>query len=259
MRDFWDFAQKLTNENTPFVVVTLVSARGHTPQDPGAKAIVSREGIAYGTVGGGKVEARAIGHSLGLIEKRVRTPELHTWNLQSDLGMTCGGEVTFLFEIHDAQMWSVALFGAGHVAQALARVLEPMQCQITCIDAREEWISRFPIDSKIRSICLAEPALAVQRFSSDTFFVVITQGHAMDTPILEKIFKTFPRPPYVGVIGSELKGRKILSELRERRVPEESLSLLKCPMGLELGNNHPQEIAVSIAAELIQTRDRLWK
>src|SRR4051812_24559559 len=126
MRDFFHRTAELSEKREPFVVVTLLSVRGGAPADPGAKAIVTRAGLDRGTVGGGKVEARAIAHALELIGRRASEPELLVWNLQRDIGMTCGGEVTMLFETHGADRWRVAVFGAGHVAQALVRVLAVM-------------------------------------------------------------------------------------------------------------------------------------
>ena len=85
MNSVFEVAHRLEQENVDFVVITLVSGRGHIPQDPGAKAIVTSRGLHYGTVGGGKVEARAILHAQSLLEKRQQSPETTTWNLQRDI------------------------------------------------------------------------------------------------------------------------------------------------------------------------------
>ena len=91
--------QELLRNGTPFVLVTLVSIRGSAPQDLGAKAIVVREGILLGTVGGGKIEAKAIRHAQEMIQQATEeTKQLCTWNLQKDLGMTCGGEASMFFD-----------------------------------------------------------------------------------------------------------------------------------------------------------------
>src|SRR3954466_14701178 len=107
MKDFFHRTSELTRLREPFAVVTLLSVRGGAPSEPGAKAIVTRAGLAGGTVGGGKVEARAITHAIGLLEKRANAPEVVVWNLQRDIGMTCGGEVTILFEAHGANPWRI--------------------------------------------------------------------------------------------------------------------------------------------------------
>lgn len=251
----WQTAQQLEHSSTSFVVVTLVSTRGHAPQDEGAKAIVAARGLAHGTVGGGKVEKRAIERAQDLLKDPSKPTELVTWNLQKDIGMTCGGEVTLLFECHTFAAWNIVVFGAGHVAQALTRLLSGLSCQVTCLDARAEWIEKLETSPRLRAWCVENPATAIAELPADAFWVVMTQGHATDVPILEAIFQKVPEPRYIGVIGSETKGLVIRKELRERGIPESSLKHLRCPIGLPLGNNQPAEIAISVAAEVLQVRD----
>lgn len=255
---FFEVAQECENQAQDFVVVTLVSGRGHIPQDPGAKAIVLREGLRFGTVGGGKVEARAIREAQALLASGAKDPVLHTWNLQRDIGMTCGGEVTYLFETHRPNSWRVRIFGAGHVAQALVRALAHVPVSLTCIDPRSEWISALPQGQSNLEIVhdhdLAEWTEKNVDAARD-FFVVITQGHATDVPVLEAIFRKCETPRFVGVIGSETKGLRIRSDLKAKGISEVSLNSLRIPIGLPIGTNHPAEIAISIAAQLIQVRD----
>lgn len=259
MKNFFGIASQLTHERESFVVVTLLSVRGGAPADVGAKAIIAPKGLHWGSVGGGKVEARAIEHSLALMGRKILAPEVVTWNLQRDIGMTCGGEVTLLFELHRSDSWQIVVYGAGHVGQALVRALEPLNCRLTCIDHRVEWHDRLPVNGGLQRRFMAEPASSVAEFDDRTFFVVMTQGHATDVPILEAIFRYHPNAPYIGVIGSDVKGLKIRSELRTRGVSDELLSRLRCPIGLPIGGNDPTEIAISVAAELLQIRDRWLK
>ncbi len=259
MRSWLEVALDLERRAVDFVTITLTASRGHAPQDPGAKALVTAEGLVFGTVGGGKVEARAIREAQALLAtpETSQGPVTHTWNLQRDIGMTCGGEVTYLFECHRHHHWRIRIFGAGHVAQALVRALAPLPTSLTCVDPRAEWTSRLPSEqSNLQVVQTDDPAGWVEKnlSSPDEFFVVLTQGHASDVPVLEALFRKFPVPRYIGVIGSETKGLRIRHELRERGVPEESLATLRVPVGLPIGGNHPAEIAISIAAELLQVR-----
>src|ERR1019366_7669378 len=135
----------LENEGTPFVLVTLVEAVGSTPQDAAAKMIVTAEGLHSGTVGGGRVEAAALKVALEILGKADGKPRFASWTLKGDIGMTCGGSVKLYFEPHFGPgPWSIAVFGAGHIAQALLPVLLPLPCRITCVDARPEWLARLP-------------------------------------------------------------------------------------------------------------------
>lgn len=250
---YFEASLNLINAKESFVVVTQTSVTGSAPQDPGAKMVVTQKGLHFGTVGGGKVEAHAIKKALGILESSTQQPPLLiTWNLQKDIGMSCGGEATFLFEHHHTTQWPIAIFGAGHVAQALTRILSKLNCHVTCIDQREEWVSKL---EGVNSLIHPNPMEVVSTFSPDTFFICMTMGHATDVPILFEIFKHAPQSPYVGVIGSKVKGIKIKKELEELGVTKEFLDKLKVPMGLPIGTNHPYEIEISISAELLKVRD----
>ena len=258
MIEHWQTAEQLTEGGTAFVVVTLLSARGHVPQEPGAKAIITIDGLHQGTIGGGKVEAKAIEFSRELLSaagsKSISTPKIINWNLTTDVGMTCGGEVTFLFEVHNPKRWKVAVFGAGHVAQALVRTLQNLECHVTCLDSRAEWLSRIPDSRKITKILSGDLPAKAASFDSETFFVVMTQGHATDLPILESIYRAHPDTPYIGVMGSDVKAKKIRGDLFERGISEAQVDRLRSPIGLSIGGNRPFEIAISVAAELLQAR-----
>ncbi len=252
---FFELCHKLTEDEVAFVIVTQTEVRGSAPQDPGAKMIVTKDGLLYGTVGGGKVEAHAIKKALSILEEKNKLPPLTvTWNLQKDIGMSCGGEATFLFEHYPGKSWPIVIFGAGHVAQALSRVLSNLNASVTCIDPREEWILKL---EGVKGITHANPKELVPKFSANTFFLSMTMGHAHDVPILYEIAKNFPDCPYVGVIGSDVKGIKIKKDLLEMGVDEKFLKKLRVPMGLPIGTNHPHEIAISITAELLKVRDEL--
>ncbi len=251
----WEKAIELKREQKSFVLITMIGVRGSAPQEPGAKCIVTSDGLVAGTIGGGKVEATAIGHAQEILNSDDFIPPVTlTWNLQKDIKMTCGGECTFLFEHFPASPWKIAIFGAGHVSQALCNVLGTIDCQFTVVDDREEWLSRL---KNIRVLNTNDPKSAVSNFDEKTFFVSMTKGHAFDVPFLFEIYKQFPNAPYVGVIGSKSKGNAIRKDLKELGVEEEFLLKLRIPIGLPLGKNVPEEISISIVSELLQVRDEL--
>ncbi len=253
----WKEAAELTEREISFVVVTLVHARGSTPQDPGAKIIVTRDGLFAGTIGGGKVETACITKSLELLESTQQLePQLVTWNLQKDIGMTCGGETSILFEHFYQNQWPVIIFGAGHVSQALTRVLTKLNCHITVIDPREEWVSKL---QGVNGIVHAEPKEMVAKYHPKSFYLCITMGHAMDFEILVEIAKHSPQAPYVGCIGSDVKAIKMKKELKTAGVPDNFIERLRIPMGNRFGSNDPEEIAISIASELLKERDLYYQ
>lgn len=248
---------ELLRAERPFAVITLVDIRGSAPQIVGAKAIVTLVGIESGTIGGGKIEGTAIDHAKSLLSRNDGTNnELVTWNLQTDVGMTCGGEVKLFFEIHGNVDWPITIFGAGHVAQVLVPMLVQLHCQVTCIDPRSEWISRIPDHPKLTKRCVETPRSVVAELPPNTFFVLMSKGHSTDLPVLEEILNT-REAPYIGVIGSPQKAKVLRRELAESGLSEAKLDSFLCPIGLPLGNNTPAEISISVIAQLIEKRDEL--
>jgi xanthine dehydrogenase accessory factor len=247
----------LENEGTPFVLVTLVEATGSTPQDAAAKMIVTRGGLSRGTVGGGRVEAAALKVALEMLEKADGRPRFASWTLKGDVGMTCGGAVKLYFEPHFGPgPWHIAVFGAGHVAQALVPVLVPLPCTITCVDPRPEWLGRLPKASNLSAVQSDSPADLVPGLPDGSFLVVMTMGHSTDRPILKRALseRSFP---FIGVIGSDAKAEILRRELAAEGVTPEQAARFRCPVGLDFGTNHPHEIALSIAGQLVTERDRL--
>lgn len=241
-----------------FVVVTLVDYKGSVPQNLGAKATVTSIGLTKGTVGGGKVEAAAIQYAQEIL-KKPDSPvcQLVTWNLSKDIGMSCGGVATFLFELSRPHAWKIVVFGAGHCAQELIPLLIKLNCHVTCVDSRAEWLDRFPISENFEKKLLSEPKEAVKDFSVDCFFIVMTQGHATDAAIVSEILSTHPQASYIGVIGSKTKATMLRAHLRQMDFSEEQVNKYYCPIGLDFGDNSPVEISYSIIAQLLQERDKL--
>jgi len=247
----------LENEGVPFVLVTLVDALGSTPQDAAAKMLVTAKGLHSGTVGGGKVEAAALSLASELLAKADGKSRFVSWTLKGDVGMTCGGSVKFYFEPHFGPgTWTIAVFGAGHVSQALLPVLAPLPCRITVVDSRPEWLDKLPRAPNVTIIHSLSPESIVPTLPDKAFLLAMTMGHATDRPVLRRALmeRNFP---FVGVIGSAAKAEILRSELIAEGVPPGRASEFHCPVGLDFGTNHPHEIAISIAAQLLSERDKL--
>jgi xanthine dehydrogenase accessory factor len=245
---------RLGETGDAFVCVTLAEARGSVPQEPGAKMLVTGEGRACGTIGGGRVEEAAIKHARELLAGRPKIScELIEWNLQRDIGMTCGGVVKFFFEVFRPSSWSIAIFGAGHVAQALVRILAGLSCRVSVFDTRPEMLSQLTQASNVKARLIEPLEDGVREIPEGAFVVVMTQGHRTDKPVLERILKTRSFP-YLGAIGSASKAAVLRRELRESGVEGDLAQAFRCPIGLPLGKDTPEEIAISIAAEMLEVR-----
>jgi xanthine dehydrogenase accessory factor len=241
----------------PFVVVTMVEAVGSTPQDAGTKMLVDPSGLVHGTVGGGKVEHRAIEFAHEMLGDASRTREIVDWNLQRDIGMTCGGLVKLFFEVYNRDDWHIVVFGAGHVSQSLVKVLITLDCRVTCIDSRSEWIERMETHDRLKKVCTDDLSVAAAKLCSSDYVICMTMGHSTDRPVLSTIFKNQIKPAYLGVIGSKTKRGALLRELKADGIDAETAEGFLCPLGLPIGSNQPAEIAISIVAQLLEYRDAL--
>jgi xanthine dehydrogenase accessory factor len=252
---------ELSQSGVPFVCVTMVEAVGSTPQDAGSKMLVTTSGLATGTVGGGRVEHKAIEHARAMLATpagEAAPTEFVEWNLKRDVGMTCGGTVKLFFESYNHSDWRIVVFGAGHVAAEVVACLGRLDCQVTCVDSRADWLDRIPSANRLRKVCCTEPRQLVAELPADAFVVCMTMGHATDRPILEEIFRQQRKFPFLGVIGSKAKRAVLLKELTAVGISSDEADQFHCPIGLDIGTNQPGEIAISVVAQLIQERDR-WR
>jgi xanthine dehydrogenase accessory factor len=252
---FFEALNELMAAEVPLVTVTIVDTIGSVPQDRGAKAIVTADGLAFGTVGGGRVEKKAIAEAQRMLRGEIaENTHFAQWNLQKDVGMTCGGVVKLYFESYNAGRWQIWVFGAGHTANAVINILIHLDCHVTCVDPREEWLAKLPSSPKLTKLHIADMPSVVPSIPDDAYVVLMTMGHATDSPILIEILRTRTFP-YLGVIGSDAKAAILRRDVRDAGLPPEAERAFFCPIGLDLGTNHPYEIAVSVAAQLVQVRD----
>ncbi len=279
MHEFFEKLQELLIDNVPFVSVTIVDSVGSVPQNAGSKMLVTHDGLYFGTVGGGKVEKRAIEeaqtflrtgritygdaevsdeHSEGIIRVGDARTRFVNWSLNKDIGMTCGGSVKLYFELFNTNLWNIVVFGAGHCSNALIGLLVNLDCRVTCFDTRPEWLERLPHSAKLKKTHADDLPSVVADLPDNSFITLMTMGHTTDKPIMIEILRQWKsRPfPYIGVIGSKAKAARLMQDIDDAGLPSQYKELVHCPMGLPIGNNHPQEIAISIVAELLQERDK---
>lgn len=255
MTTFFEAQNQLVEEGVPFVAVTVVDTLGSTPQDRGSKMLVTAEGRQFGTVGGGKIEARSIQEAQEMLADEAAPPtRFHQWSLEKDIGMTCGGIVRVYFEAFNVTRWNIVVFGAGHVAAALIENLIRLDCRVTCIDPRPEWLERLPSSPKLRRVQTTDMPAEVARIPEGSFVLLMTMGHTTDRPILVEILRT-RKFPYLGVIGSNAKAKRLRKDVLDAGLPEELTRAFFCPVGLTIGSNHPHEIAISVTAQMLQSRD----
>jgi xanthine dehydrogenase accessory factor len=177
------------------------------------------------------------------------------WNLQRDVGMTCGGEMRFLFEVvRPLAAWHVVIFGAGHVAKAVVGVLSGLACRVDVIDVRADWLEGLPKAGNVKVHCVSAYEDGVGLVSEKSYILCLTKGHSTDRPVLREVLRRYPAGAFLGVIGSLAKRAVLSRELREDGIEEGQLERMVCPVGLPIGSNDPAEIAISIVAQLLERR-----
>ena len=236
-------------------LVTIVSSNGSTPQRVGAKMLVFGDGHIVGTVGGGCYEHDAIGRAKQVLETRKACTVKYDLNddFAEETGLVCGGQMEVFIEPIEASP-SVYIFGAGHVGFYLGRLIQEAGFGVHVIDDRAAFANaeRFP---KAASIVVDDIPqwLARTTIPSTSYVVIVTRGHRNDLDVLREIAPRDLR--YVGLIGSRAKVARLYEAvLAEGRIAPEQLERIHAPIGLDIGAVTPQEIAVSIAAELIAVR-----
>lgn len=244
------------------VVVTVVKAAGSTPGKVGFKLVVDCDGNLTGTVGGGAIESEAIEFSKYLMENSGESV-LKEYLLTNDekiasendsvVNMSCNGKIWFYYEV-DGIMPAVYIFGGGHVGQALINYLLNLNFGITLIDNREE----FAVKNRREGITVVHSDYvkfaAEFKPKKESYFVILTHGHVFDYDILKKLYERNLVTKYVGVIGSKSKTGGVIANLKKELGEDINLSLLSMPIGLPIGGNTADEIALSIAAQIQSVR-----
>jgi xanthine dehydrogenase accessory factor len=235
-------------------LVTIVSANGSTPQRVGAKMLVFPDGRTVGTIGGGCYENDAFWKAKDAIQSRK--PRLVKYDLNDDFaqenGLVCGGQMQVYIEPLEATP-QLYVIGAGHVGFHLARLAHTIGFKTHILDDREKFANteRFP-DAEEVIVDTIPDWLHRADLPSSAYVVIVTRGHTHDLDALRALAARDLR--YLGLIGSKAKVKRIYDVLLAEGMPLECLHRVNAPVGLDIGAVSPEEIAVSILAELIAVR-----
>jgi xanthine dehydrogenase accessory factor len=248
--DLWEVLARWRAEGRRFVLLTVVEARGFTPQKPGGRMLLSEQGELAGTIGGGAIEHECLADARAMLAEGGSTRMVRR-QLTTELGMCCGGEMVVHLEVLEARP-RLVVFGAGHVARPLASLAHDCGFAVTVVDARAEWLTRERYPSATR--LARDPAAAAREgdWGASDYAVVTTHDHALDQRVVQELLPRGLR--FTGLIGSLAKQRKFALRLRARGFDEDQVARLRTPVGLSIGARTPEEIAVSIVAELVSVR-----
>ena len=258
MIDIYEKLSEIKKEGKDAVIVTVTQKEGMGPADVGKKMIVTEGNIAFGTVGGGSIEYYAREKCKEVLKSRQSFSEkyiLFDREVKVDDGevvipMACGGRVTLFYEFVGPKQY-VYIFGAGHCGAALARVLKPLGFFTTIIDERDYVINALDDAANVKVNEGFVEYIEKHGIPNDRYIVVCTPSHTNDYNVLNKILELKIKPKYFGMLCSKKKIQDYLEKSYEVHGRDIDLSSFYSPIGLNTGGDSPEEVAISIAGEIL--------
>jgi xanthine dehydrogenase accessory factor len=252
--DVYEELLRLRNLGQKCALATIVDVRGSIPSYESAKLLVREDGSMTGTIGGGCVEAEVWNAAREVIE--TEKPKHLTFNLGQDAaydnGLICGGQLDVFVE-PVLPIPHAFIFGAGHISKSLSKVATLAGFATVIIDNREAFANRerFPEAVEVHAEEYEDvfPKLIINESS---YVIIVTRGHRDDMRVLKLAMGTQAR--YISMIGSKRKVINVIRELEREGLPREAFERIHAPMGLDIGAISPEEIAISVAAEMIAVR-----
>jgi xanthine dehydrogenase accessory factor len=252
--DVFDELVRLRALGQKCALATIVEVNGSIPSYQTAKLLVREDGSLVGTIGGGCVEAEVWNAAREVMQSGK--PRNLSFTLGQDAaydnGLICGGQLEVFVECITPQP-AALVFGGGHISKSLSKVLDLAGFSVSVIDNREAYANkeRFPDAAQVFADEYEDvfPRLAV---NESTYIVIVTRGHRDDMRVLRWAIGTQAR--YIAMIGSKRKTIGVVKELEKEGIPRTAFNRVFAPMGLEIGAISPEEIAISVGAEMIAVR-----
>lgn len=245
------------SENQEVALVTVTQAQGSCPRGVGSMMIVNRGGeLVAGTIGGGSVENRALEDGAVCIRDGISKAihyELNSSGREDALPMICGGSLDIFVQVFKKQE-ELIIAGAGHIGCVLSKLAKIMGYRVIVIDSRKAFASkeRFPEADVLIAGGLSE-SLKGLPIGDRTSIVIVTHGHLHDQEALESVINSEAR--YIGMIGSRKKIKGIFDNLIQLGISKEKFASVYSPIGMDLGGETPEEISLSILAEIQAVRN----
>jgi len=243
------------NKGETIALITIVETKGSTPREVGAKMVVGKDGLIAGTIGGGITEAKVIEEAKQAMKEgkgRFLVYHLTKEAAALDEGAICGGDMKIFIDVLQPKE-EVLIFGAGHIAVCVSKLAKTVGFKVTIIDDRKEFANqdRFPEADEIIAE-ETEKALTHLKVTPSTYIIILTRGHLKDEEVLGSVIRS--NATYIGMIGSRKKNATVFQHLEEQGISQDELAKVHAPIGIDIKAQTPEEIAVSIIAEIIQAR-----
>jgi xanthine dehydrogenase accessory factor len=252
--DLYDEIVRLRKLGQKCALATIVQVKGSIPSYESAKLLVREDGSIFGTIGGGCVEAEVWTVAREVMEQEK--PRHLNFSLGQDAaydnGLICGGQLNIFVEPVIPQPRAF-IFGGGHVSKSISKVANIAGFSTVIIDDREAFANaeRFP-EADATYAEEYEAVFPKLEVNSSSYVIIVTRGHRDDMRVLRWAVTTPAK--YISMIGSKRKTISVVKELEKEGLPREAFERIFAPMGLEIGSESPEEIAISVVAEMIAVR-----
>jgi len=242
-------AAEFLQQGRKICLATIVAKKGSGPRPVGSKMVFCEDGETFGSIGGGAIEhevEKIVGEVL-----KSGTPRLLDFDLSgkaSGIDAYCGGQVTVLVEPLGTSK-KLFVVGGGHVGKAVARLASQVGFSVTVVDNRKDALDEIAGVRGIRVLAAEPDQISSAGIDEDAFVVICTRSHSLDESFLEGVLPLKPR--YLGMLGSRNKAKTIFKRLEAKGFDRSLLEQVHIPIGVDIGAVTPEEIGVSIVAELI--------
>jgi len=253
MTQFYEDYRLAISSGKTFAVATIVKIYASTPREIGAKMGIFPDRSIFGTIGGGKLEKMVIDDAMEIL--KAGKPDLKTYTLlpesKGGIGTECGGKLDIFIDVISPGA-KIILIGAGHISYALAKFADICGFAVEVIDDRPEFANsqRFP-QAMIHNTAIKDTDLK-SLINKETYIVIVSHSHEIDYEAL-RILINIPSA-YLGMIGSERKVKTLFDKLLGEGVNKEQLTKVHAPIGLDVNAETPEEIALSIMAEIVTVK-----
>lgn len=249
--DIYEELVRLKKDDRPSALATIIEAIGSSPQKQGAKMLVRDDGTVAGTLGGGCLEAEVVQTALAAIKDGAPvTVPFHLTEKHG--GLVCGGKVLVFIEPIIPEP-SLIILGAGHVGKALSKLAKFSGFRVTVVDDRVEYANRESLPEAEEIVVHDfQDVFSKMPVNSDSYVVIATRGHNHDLDALKAALGTDAK--YIGLLGSRRKKALLFKTLKDEGFSGDDISRVIIPVGLDIGSVTPEEIAVSIMAQVIRER-----
>jgi xanthine dehydrogenase accessory factor len=249
MQDVLGFAAQMIAEGKKLALVTVTETKGSSPASPGQMMAVLADGTISGTVGGGASEY----HIIQMAREAIKNGEsVFSFSFDhAENGMICGGSMAGFGNILGSKL-GLCIFGGGHIAQSLAKIAADTGFSVTVVEDRPEYAPYF---EKARYIvCKADEYVKLDPAASSDYAVIATRGHQTDSEALNYCLSG--NFDYIGMIGSNTKVSALFDSMLAEGVAQATLDSIYAPIGLDIADSSPAEIAVAIIAEILLIKNK---